>query len=118
MINVNRGDVEHSLGCDLVYYVHRYDSYVLVQYKRMTRAATVGRGYRPDVRLDDELDRMRGIAAPAAPSDDPNDHRLGESFCFLTLREGEVDEPFSGRLAQGMYIPIDLWDKLDRTGPL
>lgn len=37
VMNVNRHNVEEKLGVDLLYYSHKYKSYVMVQYKRMTR---------------------------------------------------------------------------------
>jgi hypothetical protein len=46
VINVNRSGVEHALGVDLVYYNHEFDSYVLVQYKRMkSRAVFLAAGW-------------------------------------------------------------------------
>ncbi|MEA2221997.1 MAG: hypothetical protein QOH83_373 [Solirubrobacteraceae bacterium] len=117
VLNVNRLAVERNVGCDLVYYVHTYKAYVLVQYKRMERAGNDWH-YRPETKLDGELARMRAIAAPVTQGDDPLEHRLGDNFCFLKLCKGEVENPFSGELAQGMYIPLDLWDKLESAGTL
>ena len=37
VINVNRHKIEETLGVDLLYYSHKYKSYVMVQYKRMTK---------------------------------------------------------------------------------
>jgi hypothetical protein len=37
VMNINRHSIEHTLGVDLFYYQHRYDSYVMVQYKRMVK---------------------------------------------------------------------------------
>src|SRR5215207_6209297 len=55
VINVNRAGVEHALGVDLVYYNHEFESYVIVQYKRMTsRADSSGYKFRPDKQLRKE----------------------------------------------------------------
>ena len=35
IVNANRTSIETTLGVDLVYYLHSYRSFVMVQYKRM-----------------------------------------------------------------------------------
>ena len=74
VINVNRSAIERTLGVDLVYFNHRFRSFVLVQYKRMRRES--GRSvYRPDKGLEKELRRMREL--PLSPdSEDPTQYRL------------------------------------------
>ncbi len=111
MLNVNQSKIEKSLGCDLIYYVHDYDAYVLVQYKRL-RKGGVGWEYRPDKQLEKELERMRTLTGLSTPSAEPGSHRLGEDFCFLKFCKPEVDDPFSLEMAEGMYLPVSLWDKL------
>ena len=69
VINVNRTDVEHALGVDLVYYSHRFASFVLVQYKRMRRESGQNVYRRPS--LKHELERMRALPVSRKPSDDP-----------------------------------------------
>jgi hypothetical protein len=111
VLNVNHSKVERALGCDLIYYTHRYDAYVLVQYKRLRRGGSEWE-YRPDAQLDKELERMRRITAAAKPSSDPASHRLGADFCFVKLCLPEVEDPFSMEMAEGMYLPLGLVDKL------
>jgi hypothetical protein len=111
VINVNHNKVEQTLGCDLIYYTHRYNAYVLVQYKRL-RKGVAGWEFRPDMQLDKELERMRRIARQVQPSREPSAHRLGEDFCFVKLCRPEVEDPFSLEMAEGMYFPLSLWDKL------
>jgi hypothetical protein len=115
VINVNESKIEHSLGCDLIYYVHDYDAYVLVQYKRLKKSGD-GWEYRPDKQLPGELRRMRRLTRSATGSTDPRAHRLGDDFCFLKLCKPEVDDPFSQEMAEGMYLPLGLWDKLVGSG--
>lgn len=62
MLNVNASKIENTLGCDLIYYTHRYDAYVLVRYKRLRRGSR-DLAYRPDKHLASELARMRAITA-------------------------------------------------------
>jgi hypothetical protein len=111
MVNVNHSKVEQTLGCDLIYYTHRYDAYVLVQYKRLRRGGE-GWEYRPDKQLAIELERMRRITNQAKYSPQPSSHRLGEDFCFVKLCRPEVEDPYSLEMAEGMYFPLGLWDKL------
>lgn len=123
VINANRTPIENTLGCDLVYYVHDFNAYVLVQYKRLAKAAK-GWEFRPDsdANFDEELERMRSIAAPARVKDDPEHYRMGENFCFIKFCKPVTTDPFSGELSAGMYLPLDYFDRLvkaDRLkGPL
>jgi hypothetical protein len=117
VFNVNRSTVERALGCDLVYFIHEYDSFVLVQYKRLRRGVQ-GWEYRPNEQLRKELARMRAITSEGAPSAEPRAHRFGEDFCFLKLCKPEVEDPFSLEMAEGMYLPLGLWDKLESSEQL
>jgi len=54
VMNVNRRRLNGPLGVDLLYYHHRYQSFVLVQYKRMTLDGQSGLCYRP---TDDQCAR-------------------------------------------------------------
>ena len=111
VINVNRTDVEHALGVDLVYYSHRFSSFVLVQYKRMRRES--GQSvYRPDRSLEAELERMRALPVSRKPSDDPGQYRLHPGSCYLKLCPDGDFRPREGELIRGMYLPIDFWDEL------
>ena len=60
ILNCNRQPLERTLGVDLIYYNHRYDSFVLVQYKRMAEATDGTPEYRPhnDANHAKELKRM------------------------------------------------------------
>jgi hypothetical protein len=117
VINVNRSKIEQTLGCDLIYYTHRYQAYVLVQYKRLRNSGQTWE-YRPDQQLAKELERMRIVTSQSKPSSEPSEHRLGEDFCFLKLCRPEVEDPFSLEMAEGIYLPLGLWDKLESSGQL
>jgi hypothetical protein len=119
IVNANRTPIENTLGCDLIYYIHDYDAYVLVQYKRLTKAAH-GWEFRPDsdANFAEELNRMRAIAAPAKVRDDPEHYRMGENFCFIKFCRPVVSEPFSGELSSGMYLPLDYFDRLVKADRL
>jgi hypothetical protein len=120
VVNANRQPIEHTLGVDLLYYANEFDSYVLVQYKRLRQR---GRDweFRPssDRNFDPELARMRSIVQ-SADNGLPGHHRLGENFCFIkfckpTTRHALVP---NGELSSGMYLPLDYFDKLAVAGHL
>lgn len=116
VINVNRTDVEHALGVDLVYYSHAFESFVLVQYKRMRKER--GRnGYRPDSALPEEIARMRALPGPS-DSGDPFHYRLHPGTCYLKLCPDGEFRPRDGELIRGMYLPLDYWDALDASGAI
>lgn len=116
ILNANRTGIERTLGVDLVYYNHRYDSFTLVQYKRM-------RGddnpvYRPgsDRNLEKELRRMRrfqrgsSIVKPTYET-----YRLLDRSFFLKLCKAHSPGDWNGRMLQGMYFPLQLWDLLVKS---
>jgi hypothetical protein len=122
VVNANRQPVERTLGVDLLYYVHDFQAYVLVQYKRLTRG-THDWEFRPsrDGGFSVELDRMRKIGRPGADSGKPADHRLGDNFCFVKFCKPTTARalPTSDtELAEGMYLPLDYLDKLTASGQL
>jgi hypothetical protein len=108
------------LGCDLIYYTPDYNAHVLVQYKRLAKPGVGPWEFRPssDANFEKELKRMRAIAAPARVKDTPEHHRFGENFCFIKFCKATTNDPFSGELAPGMYLPLDYFDKLALAGRL
>jgi hypothetical protein len=124
VVNANRTPIEQTLGVDLLYYTHDYEAYVLVQYKRLRKGSKAWE-FRPsgDRNFAPELARMRAIARPGPDKGDPNDHRLGENFCFIKFCKPttRLAAAASGELSAGMYLPLDYFDKLvaseQITGP-
>jgi hypothetical protein len=86
VVNANRTKIETNLGVDLLYYSHNYAAYVLVQYKRLRKGKETWE-FRPsqDRNFEPELQRMREIAEPGEDNGDPDEHRLGDNFCFVKL---------------------------------
>ncbi len=117
----NRTKIEQTLGVDLLYYIRDYNAYVLVQYKRL-RKASKDWEFRPsaDGSFSAELARMRAIAEPCSDQGDPEDHRLGDNFCFIKLCKPttRLAAAPSGELSAGMYLPLDYFEKLVATGRL
>lgn len=135
--NANRTRLEESLGVDLLYYNHRFHSFVMVQYKRMVterghnqngdtttedpgaddRRSEVG--YRPvDKSYQAELARMRAFlqANPDAHDDRTIDaYRLHAGPFYFKLCPATIFEPLSTGLMKGMYLPLDYWEALMET---
>jgi hypothetical protein len=110
VINVNRAPIERALGVDLIYYTHRFDAYVLVQYKRMTRETGRDAIYRPDEQLERELARMRTLALDQDAPQEPKHDRLDEHCCYLKLCPPVARDLPVGDLVKGIYLPLAYWD--------
>ncbi len=110
VVNANRTKIETTLGCDLVYYAHEYDSYVLVQYKRFRWER--GRwGFRPssDKGFDRQLSLLRRlVSGPAGAA--PDAWRFGDTCCFVKFCEPVLRQPLTGELVRGMYLPLEYLD--------
>ena len=113
VINVNRQQLEHTTGADLIYINERLESYVLVQYKTMRReredVAKVA--YRPDEQLHKELGRMRQFRS-GEHDGRPASFRLNTNCCFLKLCKPVVTLDRGQDLVSGMYLPLDYYDVL------
>jgi hypothetical protein len=100
ILNCNRQPLEKTLGVDLIYYSHVYDSFVLVQYKRM-REESNGLVYRPtgDGNYKSEIEQMRQFdellgQTKLTQSNKVIDYRLSNSpFFFQALREQIQSRP-------------------------
>jgi hypothetical protein len=115
ILNCNRQPLEQTLGVDLIYYSHRYDSFVLVQYKRMTEGER-GPEYRPqnDRNHQKELARMvtadKLLRALPRPRDGgARTYRLSGRPFFLKLCEAKAKVALDAGMVSGMYIPLELW---------
>jgi hypothetical protein len=117
IINANRNPIEESLGVDLIYYSHFYDSFVMVQYKRMVEEARNTWVYRPysDDGYEKELSRMKGFEAenPDLPDDwTLEDYRLHSRAFYWKLCENVNFRPTASDYIKGIYLPLDYWELL------
>lgn len=114
IINANRTPLEMTLGVDLIYYHDQFNSYIMVQYKRMEKEGEDW-VYRPDEQLDREIDRMRAFQVANPDAYIPFkifDYRLHPGLFYLKLCPERVFAPYSSELIKGMYLPIDYFDVL------
>lgn len=122
ILNCNRQPLEESLGVDLIYYSHRFESFVLVQYKRMRERKNGTPLYRPgsDPDHDKEIKRMR--AAERAMRDLPrtrdtgtDTYRLSSRPFYMKLCEPKAKAALDAGMVSGMYIPLGLWRRQLRS---
>ncbi|HVM36643.1 MAG TPA: hypothetical protein VM784_15065 [Actinomycetota bacterium] len=112
VLNTNRTPIERVLGVDLVYYTHRYCSFVIVQYK-MFRNENGKWTYRPDDQFEEELRRMRVL--PAAEWDgSAASFRLSSDPRYLKLCWPQSDEPTATELVKGRYLPVEFWEGAEK----
>ena len=117
IINANRSSVEHSMGVDLVYYFEKFDSYLIIQYKRMD-VESGSAVYRPiDKSYEDEIKKLRGLrkvqqSLPFSPNKILRDYRLNPESAYFKLCPKIVFQAMSTEMVKGMYIPLDYWEEL------
>jgi hypothetical protein len=119
ILNCNRQPLEETLGVDLIYYNHRFHSFVLVQYKRMTSRRGGPAVYRPtgDLNHQLEMDRMKETSkalatVPKKRRKKLDECRLSSKPFYFKLCEANVKAPLDVGMVSGMYIPLDVWTRL------
>jgi len=115
IMNVNRTKIENTLGVDLFYYHHKFNSFNMVQYKRMERQH--GQPiYRPiDKSYYNELSKMQAFRTKFLAETkmlNLDENRLHWTGFFFKLCMLETFNPSSTSLIPGMYLPLDYWEML------
>jgi hypothetical protein len=121
ILNCNRQPLEQTLGVDLIYYSHRFDSFVLVQYKRMTEGKRSAE-YRPanDPSHEKEIKRMIKTEEflkkqPTNKNASTSGYRLSGRPFFVKLCEPRAKAALDAGMVSGMYVPLELWISLLRA---
>lgn len=118
IVHANRQPLETTLGVDLVYYHHRFDSFVLVQYKRMSRKRSEEPAYRPllDKSHNKELLRMTNMLKTLRVKKSQNhsyeSYRLSRSPFYFKVCEPVTKDALDEKMIAGMYIPLSLWKRI------
>jgi hypothetical protein len=118
VMNVNRTRVEETLGVDLLYYHHAYESYVFVQYKRMRKLADGSAIFRPvGPSYEAEMARMRAAdgACSHPPPKSPPEYRINGHAFFVKLCPRIRFDANTSKLLTGMYFPLGYWDLLTHS---
>jgi hypothetical protein len=111
IMNVNRQPLEKTLGVDLLVYHHTYQSYILIQYKRMIKEKDVY-VYRPiDSSYKSEIKRMKAFQKTLGNKFKKSirNYRLNNELFYFKLCQAKIENMNSNKMVSGMYIPLDLW---------
>lgn len=113
VMNANMEPVENTLGVDVVYFNDTFKSFVLVQYKRLTRESNdddeLSLWYRPDSNLSVELDRMKVVDSLYGSG--KGDFRLFGQACWVKLcNPSATEDPL--QLIRGMYLAREYFVEL------
>ena len=122
VIMANKRPLESQTGVDLIYFHETYRSFVMVQYKAM-EAERGERTYRwrEDGQLMKEIQRMKSILANLKSSpirNSPKDYRFSDNPFFLKFCPREGFRPDTTSMYPGLYLPLDLWERLRHSGEL
>ncbi|GAA0905313.1 hypothetical protein [Virgisporangium aurantiacum] len=110
--SVNNTSLENTLGVDLIYRHVEANTFVLVQYKRMSKDAKNRWFYRPDSQMRDQLQRMRKVYHPSGPAS-PRTWRLhSNGFVVKLVRQPTAFDPRSDQLLSGIYLPLEYLTEL------
>ncbi|MGH3660503.1 MAG: hypothetical protein ACRDTQ_01415 [Micromonosporaceae bacterium] len=117
VLNTNRTDLEHTRGCDLIYYDATRHSGLLVQYKRMRPEATqVGNrwAYRGDKKLAEQIKLMRQLRTDKVATSVAQYRLNAEPRYIKVVRPHDYDGK-SADLMKGLYLPLDLVDLMHNS---
>ena len=123
IINAHPGRLEELTGTDLIYWNHAYHSFVMVQYKAMryerrnwTFRWREGDGFWGQIT---RMETLRRKIDPLRESEEhPRGYRLSSNPFFMKFCKRVAFDPANPKLFRGMYIPLDLWHRLHRSGRL
>ena len=122
VIMANNRPLERQTGVDLIYFNETYQSFAMVQYKAM-EAMKGGAGFRwqPGDRFMRQIGRMNALWEHIRNEDvenDPAGFRFSRNPFFLKFFTRKPFLPASKELFPGLYLPLNLWERLDRSGDL
>ena len=122
VVMANRRPLELQTGVDLIYFNQKYRSFVMVQYKAMESEGGERRfRWRHEGQLMKEIERMHAVwrdLENEAVSNDPDAFRLSTNPFFLKFCPRKQFRPDDTSMFPGLYLPLDLWERLRQSGRL
>jgi len=112
--NINRKPLESVIGVDLIYYIEEFQSFIMIQYKRMIDENGTW-VYRPtDKAYKREFINMKQFEEniPNEQTNSPVDFRLNPCPFFFKLCPSTVNRNEELNLIPGMYVPFEYWEKI------
>ena len=122
VIMANRLPLEQQTGADLIYFNEAHRCFVMVQYKAME-----GGNNGPEFRWQDgdqfiqEVKRMENLVTELktiSSSNSPDNFRFSGNPFFLKFCPRAVFNPDDRGLFKGIYLPLELWRRLEGAGNL
>jgi hypothetical protein len=114
--------LEQQTGADLIYFNEAYRSFVMVQYKAMKkRKDQVEFRWQAGDQFVEEIARMDALLMELnkiQSGSDPDGYRFSENPFFLKFCSHVVFNPDDKGLFKGIYLPLDLWKRVDAAGRL
>lgn len=117
IMNCNRQKLEETLGVDLIYFNHKFKSFVLVQYKRLVANSGDKPVYRPDSDKNYavEIAKMNSATLELerrfSKSSALRDYRLGSDIFYFKFCEALQKSSLDTGMMSGMYLPLGLWNQ-------
>ena len=122
VIMANRMPLEQQTGADLIYYNEAYRCFVMVQYKAMDRDNDEAEfRWQDGDQFTKELERMETLLTQLraiSSGNDPDGFRFSQNPFFLKFCPRVLFNPDDSGLFKGIYLPLDLWNRLDAAGKL
>lgn len=122
VVMANRHSLEQQTGADLIYFNEAYRCFVMVQYKAMENGNNgpefrwkAGDQFVQEIaRMDTLLSELKKIPS----GNDPDGFRFSNNPFFLKFCPRVLFNPDDKGLFRGIYLPLDLWKRLEMTGKL
>jgi hypothetical protein len=114
VIHANRNDLEHTLGVDLIYVSHYFNSFVGVQYKMLEGEKQNAR-FTPNKKFHSQLEKMNSIIgklSPPRPVKEHRDYRLHSGPFFFKFVARLETNFANDALCPGLYLPSDLVERI------
>lgn len=122
VIMANRLPLEQQTGADLIYFNEAFRCFVMVQYKAMEKGKDEAEfRWKAGDQFVQEIARMDSLIAvlkKIASGNDPDGFRFSDNPFFLKFCPRVVFNPDDKGLFKGIYLPLDLWKRVEAAGKL
>ena len=122
VIMANRLPLEQQTGADLIYFNEAYRCFVMVQYKAMEKGTDQAEfRWQDSDQFAQELERMESFIlrlSTISSGNSPDGFRFSENPFFLKFCSRAFFNPDNSGLFNGIYLPLDLWKRLEKSGQL
>ena len=122
IIMANRTPLEEQTGADLIYFNEAYQCFVMVQYKAMEQGTNGAEfRWRGGDQFMQEVQRMEEVLyniSKIQSGRSPKGFRFSENPFFLKFCPRVQFNPDDSGLFKGIYLPLDLWKRLEGSGQL